>query len=164
MDGRAKALMDRKVVGASHYLFVYLSACLLLKLVQVVKLVKLVKFDSLAKWVTPLLASCETARKKIRLLRIVALPLWRLYHHWTVSHWRHKCTEPWKSWRWISFQSNLPRVLTTAKTSMSLHVRFFGCWLWWPKTREPRNATQNTIVRPTYMISLTYLYIYEKTL
>ena len=49
MDGRAKALMDRKVVGASHYLFVYLSACLLLKLVQVVKLVKLVKFDSLAK-------------------------------------------------------------------------------------------------------------------
>ena len=42
MDGRAIPLMDPKVVGASRYLSVHLSACLLVKLLTVVKLVKLV--------------------------------------------------------------------------------------------------------------------------
>ena len=44
MDGRAKPLMDRKVVGASRFLSVYLSACLSIKLMELVKLVRLVRF------------------------------------------------------------------------------------------------------------------------
>ena len=43
MDGRAKPLMDRKVVGASRYL----SACLLVQLFEVGKLVHLVEFVKL---------------------------------------------------------------------------------------------------------------------
>ena len=74
MDGRAHPLMDRKVVGASGYLFVYLSislpdvTCLsfylpiycsslvklvseLISFVKLVKLVELVKFVKLVKLV-----------------------------------------------------------------------------------------------------------------
>ena len=47
MDGRAKPLMDRKVVGASRYLSVYLFACLLVQLFEVGKLVHLVEFVKL---------------------------------------------------------------------------------------------------------------------
>ena len=43
MDGRAKPLMDQKVLGAWQCQCVYPSACLLVKLVEVVKLVKSVE-------------------------------------------------------------------------------------------------------------------------
>ena len=52
MDGRAKPLMDREVVGPSRYLSVHLSACLLVKLVKVVKVVKIVKLVELVKLVS----------------------------------------------------------------------------------------------------------------
>ena len=47
MDGRAKPLIDRKVVGASDYLSVYASACLLGQLVEAVKLINLLNLVKL---------------------------------------------------------------------------------------------------------------------